>query len=127
MEWGWGVSASGVGGPDQWEMGYRREPADQFLLPSLDGLYRDAESSMPHLKTSLETKPSATVMQSCSPFGILSFFFLVPASLRLYPSSVKYQHMSFCFRWFSRPVVPNLFGNRDQFCGRQLFPRTMRE
>ena len=78
MESGWGVSASGVGGPDQWEMGYRREPADQVLLPSLDGLYRDAESSMPHLKTSLETKPSATVIAELQP--IQYFIFLLPCS-----------------------------------------------
>ena len=78
VEWGWGVSASGVGGPDQWEMGCRREPADQFLLPSLDDLYRDAESSMPHLKTSLETKPSATVIAKLQPTQYFVFIFPCP-------------------------------------------------
>lgn len=36
-------------GLDQWEMGQRREPADQVSLPSLDGLYRDAELPLPCL------------------------------------------------------------------------------
>lgn len=87
MERGWGVSASGVGGPDQWEMGCRREPADAFLLPSLDGLYRDAESSMPHLKTSLETKPSATVLAKLQP--IQYFVFLLPCSC--FPETISPQ------------------------------------
>ena len=66
---------------DQWEKGYRREPADQFSLPSLDSLYREAEFPMPRLKTSLETKPSATLITKLEPFQVfaLSFsLFLLP-------------------------------------------------
>lgn len=46
--------------------------------------------------------PQLHWLQSWSPFSICSFFFLAPASLGLYSSSIKCQHMSFCLRLFSR-------------------------
>lgn len=67
----------------RWDAGGSQQISSYF--PALDGLYRGAESSVPHLKTSLETKPSATVLAKLQP--IQYFVFLLPCSC--FPETVS--------------------------------------